>query len=424
MNRSTHFLAGGIAAVAVASGITLTGSAAYAEDAPSRPCGQPAVPAVFVTVVREPVLQVVAPVTHDEWRWEREVTTHEHEFARLVAAAHSETDWVRPGAVEYQWAHKVIDRAAVDAVPGTEEQGHKETVVLSPAVTVTMFEYVQQQTGRTRWEDAGWNAETDTGDNGKGWTRTGNTREDVTDAVIKEVWVVDQPATPGTPAVSELSHQEYTWSAASPGDGWTGPLGSRETGEPETTTTIGDDVPAGTGWTKTAVREVPAVFDTVWAVEPPDGYTATGASRVKDVTTEQSSETSATAPAGDGWTQVADSRTVVVDQPATEIRIAGRTERVEVSPEQPATAPCLAAAHGGEVLAASASTAGSTSGTTVTTSGPRAHADNHAAAAAEAGATVLPATGNPVSPLLLTTGLGALVAGSVLVGISRRRLAS
>ena len=64
--------------LAVASG-SAAAPAAYAE-APARPCGDPAVAAVFATLVREPVLRRVPAVTHDEWRWERQVSTVVHEY--------------------------------------------------------------------------------------------------------------------------------------------------------------------------------------------------------------------------------------------------------------------------------------------------------------------------------------------------------
>jgi len=420
MHRTIRFLTGGLASVAVASAITLSTPMAFGATGVDRPCGQPAVPAAYGTVVREPVVQVVPAVTHEEWRWEHEVITFEHQYSRTVSPAHTETDWVRPGSPEYQWSHRVVDREAVPAVPGTAEIGHEETVVVTPAVTTTVYEYVQQQTGMTRWEDAGWNGEKGDQDNGKGWTRTGATREDVvTPAVTTQVWVVDQPATPGTPGVPEVSHLEYQWSPTSPGGDWSGPLDTRFVGEPQATTTIGDDAPAGPGWTVTATREVPAIVETVWADDAPAGFAATGLSRVKDVTTEQTSETSATAP-GEGWTQVPDSRVVVVDQPQTTVVVSpGSIEQVELTPAQPATAACPAQSGTGtqDVLAA-------TSGGSTAVSGVHAAVHAHGASAPHGSSQALPETGNPVSPLLLTAGLGSLLAGGVLVQLGRRRRTS
>lgn len=400
---STRFLTGSIASLAVASAVTLGAPAAQAADVPNRGCGQPAAPADVVTVFHDPVLRHVPAVTHDEWRWQRDVTTYEQEFARTVTPAHTESDWTRDvaGTTEYLWSHVVIDRPAV---PGSPEEGHHETVVVTPAVTVTVFEYVQQQTGKTRWEADGWNGEHADVDDGKGWVKTGNTRVDVvTPAVTKDVWVVDQPA---VPAVPEESHVETAWAAVSPGAGWTGPGESRVVGGgSESTTTTGDDVPAGDGWTKVATRTIPAVVDTVWALTQPDGYAATGDSRVHDVAHEETDTTSAGAPAGNGWSQVDGSRVVVVDQPeSTEVVGQGWTEQVLVSPALPATAPCPAAGGGAAVAAPAADS----------------DASGNAAAAAP-GSTVLPATGGPVSVLMLSAGVGALAAGSVLVRSARRR---
>jgi LPXTG-motif cell wall-anchored protein len=380
MNAPIRFLTGGLASVAVASAVTMTAPSAFAEDGPARPCGHPAVPAVFVTVVHDPELRVVPAVTHEEWRWQREVTSFEYEFSRLVSRA----------TTEYLWSHKVVDQPAVPAVPGTPEQGHHVTVVVTPAVIETEFEYVQQQTGMTRWERDGWNGEHAGVDDGKGWLKTGNTREDVvTPAVTEDQWVVDQPATPGTPAIDEVSHQETAWSETSPGGEWTGPLDS---------------------------RTIPAVVDTLWAVDAPDGYTATGASRVHDVTTEESDDTSAAPPDGDGWSAVADSR-VVVDDVAEHTELVGEsyTEQVLASPAIPASDPCP------ETVGSDTVDGPADEGATGTSSAVDAA---HGSAAVASSATILPATGNPASPWLVAAGAGALVAGSVLVRAGRRRRTS
>lgn len=418
MTRSTRFLTGSLATMAVASAMTLAAPSASAADVPDRPCGLAAVPAAFISVIHEPVLREVPAVTHQEWRWERMITTHELEYARVLSPATTETDWIRevPGATEYLWSRTVIDQAAVPAVPGTAEVGHHETVVLTPAVTVTLLEYVQHQTGNTRWEEDGWNA----GNNPhQGWYKSGNTHVEVlTPAVTEQRWVVDQPAVPGTPAVPEISHTETTWAASSPGAAWTGPLDSRtESGGTESTTTTGDGTPAGAGWVQQAVRQIPAVLDTIWAVVAPAGYTATGGSRVHDVAVEQTEATTADAPAGDGWSRIAESVVVVVDEPAgTETVSDGWTETVQVSPALDATAPCPTAPE-----APSTGVAGPQDGGSSAVPGAQSGPGSTAVAAAAAGATVLPATGNPASPILLATAIGTLAAGGVLVRIGRRR---
>jgi LPXTG-motif cell wall-anchored protein len=408
MRLSTRFLAGGLAAVATASAVTLATPAAYAADQ-ARLCGGPAVPATYVTVEHSPVIRRVPALTHDEWRWQRDVTTYEYEYSKVVRAAYDETDWVRDLPLVFRWTRTVVTQEAVPAVPGTPEVSHLETVVVTPAVTVTEYEYRQKDhPTQTRWEDAGWNAEKSDEDKGKGWERTGNTRERiVTPAVTAQVKVVTQPATDGTPAVPEISHVEETWAATSPGDDWTPDLGTApQGGGTETTTTTGDEVPAGDGWQKTVTRHVPAAIDTVWALSAPDGYDATGMRRVHDVTTESTDVTSATAPEGDGWTAVPESLVVAVDRPESfEVVGDGYTEQVLVTPAVPAGAPCAAQSGAGVAAPAGGGAAVSAS----------------QAAPAHGSSTVLPATGGPVSPLLLASGLGALAAGGLLVRVGRRR---
>jgi hypothetical protein len=408
MSTATRFLTGGLAGVAIASAVTLAAPGAYAADRAARPCGQPAVPATYVTVSQSPVLRPVPAVTHAEWRWQRDVTTFEYEYSKIVQAAYDETDWVRDLPLEFRWTRTVVTQEAVPAVPGTPEESHLETVVVTPAVTVTEFEYRQKDhPAQTRWEEDGWNGDHGDEDKGKGWEKTGNTREKVIKKALTDtIKVVTQPATDGTPAVPEISHVEETWSTTSPGDDWTPDLGTApHGGGTETTTTTGVDVPAGDGWQKTATRHVPAVVDTVWALSSPEGYDATGASRIHDVTTESTDVTSATAPDGDGWTVVPGSQVVVVDRPeSTEVVGDGHTEQVLVSPGVPASAPCSEQSDAG--VAAPADGGSAVSG---------------AQASPAPGSTVLPATGNPVSPLLLTSGLGAVVAGGLLVRVGRRR---
>lgn len=419
MHLSTRFLTGGLATAAIASAVTLTAPGAYAADGPTPPCDQPAVPAVFLTVIHEPQLRAVPAVTHDEWRWQREVTTYEYAYAKTVRPAYDETDWTRDVPLEFRWTRTVVTQKAVPAVPGTAEVSHFETVVITPAVTVVQYEYRQKEhPTQTRWEDEGWNADKEGGDRGQGWERTGNTRELTTPAVTEQVKVVTEPAHDGTPAVPEISHVEEAWAATSPGDDWTRDLATpAQGGGTESVTTTGDDQPAGDGWQKVATRHVDASVDTQWAQSAPDGYDATGESRVLDVTTEQTDDTSATAPEGEGWTIVPDSLVVKVDVPeTTELVGPGFTEEVLVSPAIPAGAPCPEVSGGG----VSAPTDAATGGGATAVSGAQAAAASPAAAGS-ASSTVLPATGNPVSPLLLTTGLGALVAGSLLVRVGRRR---
>jgi hypothetical protein len=407
MSTTTRILTGSLATLAVASGVGLAAPAAYA-DAPARPCGDPAVAAVVLTVVHEPVLRTVPAVTHDEWRWERLVSTVVHEYSKVVTPADTTNHWSRtlPDLTELQWSRKIVTQVARPAVPGTAEVGEWQDVEGAPTGTRVEYEYVQRQTSNTRWEAAGWNGVQDDVDHGLGWTLTGHARQ----------WVVTAAATPGTDAVPEISHLEYTWSADSPGAEWTqtGAAPRITSGGTETTTTHGDATPAGIGWVLTGTDTLPAVVDTLWAAEAPEGYTATSAAPQERESTDTTPGTSATPPEGDGWSKVTDSLVTVVDHEATTELVGGGTEQVLVRPALPATDPCPSVGAGTQYVAGPKA-AGPTPGNAVATG---------KAAAAHATSTVLPATGNPVSPLLLTTGLGALLAGGALVRVGRRHQTS
>jgi hypothetical protein len=400
MSQTTRFLTGSLASIAVASGVGLAAPAAYA-DAPTGPCGQPAVAPIFMTLVHEPELQQVPAVTHDEWRWERQVTSFLHEFAKVVTPAYTVNDWTRtlPDTTKYQWSRKVVTQEARDAVPAVD--GHWVDVLGDTTGTGVEYEYVQQQTQNTQWRPAGWNGEKADEDKGQGWTRTGNARQ----------WV---DGTPGSAAVPEISHLEYLWAPTSPGAGWvkTDAEPSVTPGGTDTATTHGDNTP-GDGWTLVHTHVVPAVMsDPVWASVAPEGYSATDADPLPEVVMESTEGTSADSPAGDGWSKIDGSLTTIVDHEATTRLVGGGTEQVQVAPGRPATAPCPTVQASTSHVAGPATsrpTSSATSSTAATVAAPG-HAD-----------TVLPATGSPVSPLLLTTGLGALLTGGALVRVGRRR---
>jgi hypothetical protein len=405
---TTRILTGGLATLAVSACFGFT-SPAFAAQGEDRPCGSAAVGAVYTSVVVDPVFRTVPAVTHTEWRWQRDVSNLEFEFGKELSAAHVETDWSRavPGETEYLFTHTVIDLAGVPAVPGTDEVGHFETVTIAPAVTQEEDEYVHQVTGKTRWESPDWGAQNG---NGNGWVKTGNTRQvEVTPAVTEQNWVVDVPAIPGTPAVPEQSHTESVWAAASPGAGWSGPQDTRTTaGTTEHQTTAGD-APAGSGWVLDATRTFDAVIDLVWAVTAPDGYTPTGDSRVASVDHQESEDTSATAPAGEGWSTIDGSEITKVDVPETQVLVTpGSVDQLLVSPALPATAPCVQAP----------ADSGTDSGGGSQTAGPQ--AAPAAAETAAPAATVLPNTGG-VPGWMAPAGVAAIIAGASLVRGARRR---
>lgn len=410
----TRFLTGGLATLAVASAFTLATPTAHADvSTDDRGCGQPAVDAVYTTVVTEPLFRTVPAVTHEEWRWERDVEVTESEFAKVLSPASVETDWRRElsGPLEHRYTRTVIDRAAVPADPGTPEEGHFQTVVITPAVVGTEAEYQHENTGKLRWESPEWGAQNGAG---SGWKLTGNTREtELTPAVTEQRWVIDVPAVPGTPAVTEISHVESQWADTTPGAEWTE---TDETRPGPTTTenaTTDGDAPAGDGWVLQATRFLAAVVDTIWAAAAPDGYDATGATRVAGTEHEETDLASPAAPAGDGWTAVDGSLVTVTDTPEGRIIVSpGSTEQVLVSPALPATDACEEPSVGGPV------DDGTDNGTNEV-SGPQAGPEP-VQTVAPASAAVLPNTGgvpNWMAPL----GLATMLAGAVLVRGARRR---
>ena len=412
---STRFLTGSLAGLAVASAFTLATPAANADVLQDRPCGAPAVEAVYETIVHPPVFRTIPAVTHLEWRWERDVTAYEFQFSKEISPAGVETDWTRsvPGPTEYLFSHKVITQAAVPATPETPATGHFDTVVITPAVTVFEVEYRQQSNGKLRWESPDFG-----GQNG-GWEKTGNTRDRVlVRAVTAPAWVIDTPLIPGTPAIPEVSHTDTTWATTSPGADWVGPLQERPgTPTTENATTDGS-APAGAGWKLVDTRVIDAVIDTLWATTAPDGYTPTGASRIAGTDHEETAAPSAVAPEGEGWTKVAGSESLVTDTPeTTELVTPGSTEQVLLSPALPATDACVAGptdggggADGPEVATESGNS---------TDDGVLAPVADQAAAAPSTVDTVLPNTGNGVPPWMAPTGIAAMLAGAVLIRKAR-----
>lgn len=395
-------------------------------------CGQPAVPAVYDTVQHPAVVTSVPAVTHQEWRWQRSVATTETEHSRVVVPARGTWTWSRAvDRVEREFVRTVVDRAHVPAVP---EAGHLEAREVAPAVVRTLWEYVQHKTGNTRWEAEGWNA----GDNGKGWEWTGATDEVVvTPAVTEQVWVVDSPA---VPEVTELSHQESVWVA----DGEAPPAGSTATGAtrvagstPESVELPDGESPAGSGWTRGAwTQTAAAVTDVVWVPQgasAPDGYDATGATRAGAPVLEETGATSAAAPAGDGWEQVAGSGTTVVDAAAYErVDAEAWTEQVLVSPEVPATDDCPEEPVeddgdgdvGGEDDGVEEPSDEDLLDGDVVVDQTEGEVGGVATTATGGAADVLPATGNGTEPWLLGLGAAGLVAGAALVRGSREPVRS
>lgn len=418
-----------LAPVALATAAVIGFGPAASASADAVACGQPAVPAVYETVEHPAVITSVPALTHQEWRWQRSVATTETAFGKVVTPARGTWTWSRTvDAVERQLAWTVIDRAHVPAVA---ETGHVETRVVTPAVVQTLWEYLQQKTGKTRWETEGWNA----GDNGKGWEWTGATDDVVvTPAVTEQVWVVDSPA---VPEITELSHQETAWVA----DGTAPPAGASATGatrvagsSPESVELPDGESPAGAGWTRGAWTETAAaVTDLVWVPQGatvPAGYDATGATRAGAPDLEETDATSPAAPLGDGWEQVAGSATTVVDAAAYDrVDVEAWTEQVLVTPEVPATDDCPEEptdggddggdGDDGEVGGEDDGTDGLLDGDVVVDQ-TEGEVGGVVTTAGGNSADVLPATGNGTEPWLLGLGAASLAAGAALVRGRRR----
>ncbi|GAA3550591.1 hypothetical protein [Nocardioides daeguensis] len=350
--HSRHLTLGSLALVAVIGiGSGLLPAAAAAPGDPGLPgdprgCGQPEIPAQWGSIEHPAVTRLVPALTRSEWRWQRSTTVLEREYVRESAAAVVLVHWTRTSdQVEREYAWTVVDRPAE---PGSPEQGHTETRVVTPAVTVVEMEYVQQQNGTTRWEREGWNA----GDKGKGWTPTGLTRTvEVKPAVTEEVWVVDRAAVPAEP---EQSYVETAWVA----DGTTPPAASAPTSRSRVASSSTEEQdlpvgqrPAGTGWVEGATFEISAAEEErIWLPEgaaPAAGFTATGATRSGTPVVETTAATSALPPAGEGWTALAGSAIQVVVEAAHEVVVKPAwVEDFIVVPAQPVTPACSEPGNG------------------------------------------------------------------------------
>lgn len=425
-----RYLTGGLAAVAVATALTLSAPTA-SHAAGEQSCGQAAVAPVYETVTRPAEYVVLEELSHQEWRWTRTVETLEHQYSTVVQPATFETDWTRrvPGPVEQRFSRTVIDQEARPAVPGTPAVTRNETVEVRPAVTTTVWVWLHQVTGDTLLKPADWGAGNG---QGMGWVITETSEVIVLEpAVFEDRTVIVVPAVPAVPAVPEVSHVEHDWSTTAPGPEWT-PTGETRPGAPvtESATTSGEP-PAGDGWVEGATRQLTdAVLEHVWETTPPAGYSDTGMTRTVS-STETTDAASEAPPAGDGWTQVDGSGVTVVDQEAGRVLVTPeQTEQVLVSEGVPATDPCPI-----DPLPPTNPTTPNQPPSSVVT-GPDSPAAPVAPVAAqgthdEEGAqgapasststTVLPNTGNEATLGMAVTGLGAVIVGGLLAGLGRRR---
>lgn len=429
---------GALALFAVMTMGTSTAQAASPDGSVSAPaaCGQPAVPAVFESVVHEPVLETVPAVTRLDRLWTRDVALTEVSYSRVMSPLYAVIEWTRSVDVLLrEFARTVVDQPYQPATPDIPAVGHTESRVVTEAVVVTEYEFVQQRTGNTRWEAEGWNA----GAGGLGWAPTGVTRVvELSPAVTEQVWIIDQPAVPGTPEVPEVSHVETTWLDA----GGSVPTGYLATGATrvvgsqvvETVSLPDGETPSGTGWVRGGVvGVVDAVVDVVWLPEgepAPAGYTSTGDARPAGFRTETTTVPQELAPAGPGWAPVPGSELVVEVEPERTVEVtAGYVETVLVSPAVPATAPCVIITpvengpadgdpdvEGPGVDGPGADGPADDGGVS---GGPAADASDVGGPSAGVVGQLLPATGSEVSLWLVGAGLGSLAGGGLL--LTRRR---
>lgn len=392
---------GGIAAAAV------LGLGALAPAAAA--CGQPAQPAAYTTVVTPAVTATVPALTHLDSLWTRQVSSTRREATRSTPG-YDVLRWSRTTEQrESEYTEKVVDQAFVPAVPEVPAVWRTDTVVVTPAVTMTLWEYQQLVNPETtRWEEQGWNA----GPRGKGWEPTGATDLVVVEeAVTEEVQVLVSPAVPGTPEVPEVSHLVHHWlpEGSSAPAGWTATGGSRVVASStEHADLPRGEAPGGTGWVLGAVvQSVAPVVETVWLAEAepvPAGFTETGMLDVR-VSAETTAAPSQEPPAGTGWSRVAGTETTVVDRPEEVVVVTPATStQVLLSPAVPAGPACQ-----GQV----SSPAGQGPvATPASVSGP--------ASASAAQAALLPATGSDLPRWVPWVGLASLLAGLALVRRGRR----
>lgn len=402
-----RFRTAGLATLALSGSLVFAAPVAHAD---SGPCEVVLSDDVITTIVHPAVVRTVAPLTHTEWAWSREVAISESEFSTILAAASVEVDWTRElqASAVQRFARTVVDQAPAPAGPGTPEVGHLESVIVTPVVVETEDEYRHETTGNLRWERSDWGAQNG---QGRGWKKTGAVRQvEITPAVTAEHWVVDVPAGPGTPAVEEQSHVESVWGLSSPGADWV-PTGETRPGTNavENATTTGE-VPDGAGWRETARRETAALLDTVWAGAAPVGYVPTGAARVVSVVHEVAPGTSAQAPEGEGWVAVDGSEVVVIDAASYDEVVTPELIELLLSPPEvsedcdPSTSDVAGPLAAGE--------AGKPSVAVVQAPAQGAPAEV---------ATVLPNTGNGVQGWMAPVGLASALTGAVIALGARRR---
>lgn len=243
------------AAVAVSAfGLAIGAGASFAAGE-EIPCGTPAVPAVYETVV----VPGTPAVTHTEYLWQR--TTVPVEYLWQLKVVDKEA-WTETVVVKAAWTETVVVTEAYD-----------EWVVdvkAQPAVTQVQVKWVQQGGNLVQWLPEGVEPAPDSFK----WNKTRDTQTVTLTPAVEEQghWVhhdavtetIDHPAVTQDIDHPEESHFEEQWAAVSPGDGWVNTEQSRDL-EPIVESQWSVDSP-GDGWVKTeqsrVVEDQPAVPDT------------------------------------------------------------------------------------------------------------------------------------------------------------------
>ena len=334
-----------IAVAVTALGLALSPTGAFAADGQVQ-CGSPAKDAVYSTVV----VPGHAAVSHDEYEWSLVTAVIEKQWQQwvvvqaakdaVIETVHHDAEYetvVVPGDAAYD--EQVLKTAAYDEQV-LKTAAYDEQVMISPAVHVTEYKFVNR-TGGVRWEDdPGWNAQPNNAS--IGWVGTGETREGalISEAVYTTVHhdavytTVHHDAVYDTvhhdavyttvhhDAVYDTVHHEAVYTTV------------HHDGTPDTTT----ELLVAAAWDE-QVEVSPATsevghFAHEWSQESPgEGWEPTGETRA--VSSDPQLSWTVEAP-GDGWTRTGASRTVV-DTPG----VPESTTKVLVSEAVAAGAPCV-----------------------------------------------------------------------------------
>lgn len=373
-----------IAVAVTALGLAVAPGAAFADG--QQPCGTPAMPAVYSTVV----VPGTPAVTHEESEWSLVTQVVERLWHRWVVDSPATPDvyttihhdavywtftipglpaWDQQVLVTPAYDEKVVTDAYDEKVVDVPEHDVQELVtaaydekVVTPAVYVTEYEFVSKH-GKVRWEtDPNWNANGNS--NSVGWVGTGQTRQtlvssEVTtivhhDDVYKTVTVPATYKTVTVPDTYKTVHHDAVYQTV------TVPATYRTVHHDAVTTTVHHDAvwttvhhpatPSQTiqwlivpAWDQ-QVLVTPATpevghWEEQWAVDSPGSdWSDTGETRT--VAGETQTVWAAESP-GQYWTPTGQTRTVedapAVPESTTEVLVSGAIPAGPACPDEPTT---------------------------------------------------------------------------------------